>query len=386
MAVAECSTWNGGSPNLGVTFRIENITHRRNGNKVDYTIEWYVGTRSYHADAYIIAEDVWSTVYSRTTAGPSGGSGSWTSTTGTFNGSFPDATEEEHTYSLSIKCQYQQQRSGGIIGSNTVSFDITVGQAIEVTLNPNGGTLDSTSWPVELNSTYGDLPTPDHKPINSKNLLQNKAETSTINGLTFTVNKDKSVSIIGTATELTEFVLNSLFTLYEGSYILSGCPQNSLNLNLIIGGENITEISDTGDGASFTLTDETPEDEDKQAWVYTYAKIVIPADTEINTSIVFYPMIRKSTSPSDYKPYRGVTFAGWWTTKNKSGSQVISSTTVTNSEPHTLYAHWDGAVILRIVENGSVIESGEIYVVENGEVKQVNAIYVVENGEVKEGV
>lgn len=386
MAVAECSTWNGGSPNLGVTFRIDSITHRRNGNKVDYTIEWYVGTRSYHADAYIIADEVWSTVYSRTTAGPNGGAGSWTSTTGSFTGSFSDTTQEAHTYSLSIKCQYQQQRSGGVIGSNTVNFSISVGQAIEVTLNPNGGTLDSTSWPVELNAPYGDLPTPAHKPISNKNLLENKAVTSTINGLTFTVNDDKSISVVGTATAQTELILNSSFTLYEGSYILSGCPENSSNYSLVIGGENLTEVSDTGSGASFTLTDETPDDDDSQAWVYAYAKIVIPAGSEINNSIIFYPMIRKSTAPSDYKPYKSIIFAGWWTTKNKSGSQVISSTIVTNSEPHTLYAHWDGAVILRICENSSVTEASSIVIIENGEVKQVNAIYIVENGEVKEGV
>lgn len=69
--------------------------------------------------------------------------------------------------------------------------------------------------------------------VSGKNLLQHTATTQTINGVTFTVNEDGSVTANGTATANANFYLKqSLFDkeLVEKEVIVSGCPSG--------GGEN----------------------------------------------------------------------------------------------------------------------------------------------------
>jgi hypothetical protein len=50
------------------------------------------------------------------------------------------------------------------------------------------------------------------------------ATSQTVNGVTFTVNVDGTVTANGTSTATISFVLNSTLRLESGSYVLSGCP------------------------------------------------------------------------------------------------------------------------------------------------------------------
>lgn len=58
----------------------------------------------------------------------------------------------------------------------------------------------------------------------AKNLLIVTATSQTVNGVTFTVNVDGTVTANGTSTATISFVLNSTVSLESGSYVLSGCP------------------------------------------------------------------------------------------------------------------------------------------------------------------
>lgn len=92
--------------------------------------------------------------------------------------------------------------------------------------------------------------------VSNKNILGNKAVTTTIGGITFTINNDKSITLNGTSTEAIEFTLDGtpastemLFLIKENTdYIKSGLTDN-VSLNLYnYDGTDTTLISSGGNG------------------------------------------------------------------------------------------------------------------------------------------
>ena len=130
----------------------------------------------------------------------------------------------------------------------------------------------------------------------SYNLLENTATSRTVSGITFTVNEDKSITANGTATATA--VVEFFTTLPKGTYITSGCPKNGTTDSYTI--ENKIKNSsgtglgrDSGNGATYTLTEETLVD--------TYIRI---ASGYTANNLTFYPMIRKASVTNDrYMPY-----------------------------------------------------------------------------------
>lgn len=59
--------------------------------------------------------------------------------------------------------------------------------------------------------------------LGAKNLLKNTATSNTVNGVTFTVNSDGTITANGTATENINFNFEFPFNL-NGNYLFSGCP------------------------------------------------------------------------------------------------------------------------------------------------------------------
>ena len=57
------------------------------------------------------------------------------------------------------------------------------------------------------------------------NILKNTAKTQTINGVTFTVNKDGTVIANGTATAVSFIAINTFSYIANQDYMLSGCPK-----------------------------------------------------------------------------------------------------------------------------------------------------------------
>lgn len=124
----------------------------------------------------------------------------------------------------------------------------------------------------------------------SYNSLDNTASTITKNGLTFTVNSDKSVTVVGTPTADTYIIINT-YTEEQGQHILSGCPSggsaSGYRLYCYNVSTNITINTDLGEGAEFTL------DENLEIGV----SILVKSGTVMNHT--FYPMIRPADIEDD---------------------------------------------------------------------------------------
>ena len=135
-----------------------------------------------------------------------------------------------------------------------------------------------------------------------KNLLKNEAISQTIEGITYTVNADKSVTANGTATGDSVFAINdkmSGWTLKPQKYNLSGCPSSGGTggkYRLQYWGNATGAVQDVGSGAILDLTG---------ADTSYNVSIVIPSGTTMNNA-TFYPMIRlASIADPTYEPFSG---------------------------------------------------------------------------------
>lgn len=138
--------------------------------------------------------------------------------------------------------------------------------------------------------------------LGAKNLLPNNAKSQTVNGVTFTVNSDGSITANGTATTTFDFpVLETLYTplhLYNGiRYIISGCPKSPVNYNLqmyyLINGTWSGNHVDVGDGTTFTAYSDRE-----------YGCNIHVDSGAVFNNVIFYPMLRPASIEDDtYVPY-----------------------------------------------------------------------------------
>ena len=133
-----------------------------------------------------------------------------------------------------------------------------------------------------------------------KNLLQNTATNRTLNGVTFTINEDDSVTCNGTASGTVDFRLvgfNS-YSLPAGNYCLTGAPPTARHSSYYLrawysSSGSTVGINEFGSGTNFTLTDTT---------ILLCAIVVGPQ--QVLNNVTFYPMIRKADIEDDtYEPY-----------------------------------------------------------------------------------
>ena len=157
-----------------------------------------------------------------------------------------------------------------------------------------------------------------------KNLLPNNATTQTVNGITFTVASDGTVTVDGTATgNAICWLIGTASDIFaSGSYKMSGCPSGGSTttycLRVYSGGNTVA--SDTGSGATFTNVSGAQ------------IGIVIFSGTVMNNA-VFKPMITKSDIPnSDYAHYQPYAKPNAELTQDVAGLMAKSFTKITNSE------------------------------------------------------
>ena len=128
----------------------------------------------------------------------------------------------------------------------------------------------------------------------SKNLLPNNATTQTLNGITFTVNSDGSITANGTATSQAVIYVTQSLSLPQSTYVLSGCPSDggANTYYMVAKNRNVWLFpSDVGDGAILVNTP------------ITDVAISIRASYTAN-NVVFKPMIRDARIQDDtYVPY-----------------------------------------------------------------------------------
>lgn len=133
-----------------------------------------------------------------------------------------------------------------------------------------------------------------------KNLLKGRESNITVNGVTFTVNSNGTITANGTSTSLILLPVGTI-TLKKGkSYTLSGCPSggssDTYRLDIRKMDDemyNSPNILDYGDGVSFTA------DEDIDV------KCVLRVANGATVSRIFYPMIRLAETDNVYEPYTG---------------------------------------------------------------------------------
>ena len=133
-----------------------------------------------------------------------------------------------------------------------------------------------------------------------KNKLENNANTTTINGITFTKNEDGTISVNGTATAnaVLDIGRNLTNEFNKGTYIASGCPLNGSSSTYQITlfktlNETITSLGgDFGNGLVVSI-DET---------CYLWERIIIYNGQTIN-NLIFKPMITSGSVATSYEPY-----------------------------------------------------------------------------------
>lgn len=148
---------------------------------------------------------------------------------------------------------------------------------------------DSSGRPTIDFTAYG---ASEQKQYSGKNLLKSTASSTTMYGITFTVNDDGSITCNGKATNHAYITIASNITLPAGDYILNGCPDggSSTTYRLHTNGK---VMYDYGSGAEFTLTEET---------TITNLIAYISSGQTVN-NLTFYPMI--SVEGGEFEPYVG---------------------------------------------------------------------------------
>lgn len=176
----------------------------------------------------------------------------------------------------------------------------------ETKLQLEAGTSPTT---YELYSGGSPSPSPDYPrelkhveettvSLVTKNLLNASSPSSSINGITYTVNDDLSITLNGTAGGISKIYFEVPGGLAVGEkYVLSGCPSGGDISGYSLWLNNIGTNTDNGDGVTFTFTE----------GLELRPCIRIAPDTVVN-NLTFYPMIRHaSIVDATYEPYKGQT-------------------------------------------------------------------------------
>lgn len=199
---------------------------------------------------------------------------------------------------------------------------------------------------------YGVSPSPDYpseiKCVKEKNLLSNNATSKTTNGVTFTVNDDKTILVNGNndGTANSNFIIKR-YSLKAGTYILNGCPSGGSSTTYRMAIQKTLDWSilalDTGSGSKqFTIDEAT-----------TVQVAIFIQKGQTISNLLFKPMIRLSSIIDDtYVPYNTIqvknigknlfdknsseTQVGYFTSDGtlKSGGGSTITTTYTKIKPN----------------------------------------------------
>lgn len=135
-----------------------------------------------------------------------------------------------------------------------------------------------------------------------KNLLKNAAVSQTIRGMTFTVNKDGSVTANGTATATADISISTKSPILNGDYTLTCCPAGGSAdsyraIARIYDSEDnplTATLIDTGEGLTVTGFDDS------------YINVIIRISSGVTAeNLTFRPMLRYAEiTDGTYEPYK----------------------------------------------------------------------------------
>lgn len=136
----------------------------------------------------------------------------------------------------------------------------------------------------------------------SKNLLKIFATTQTINGITFTVNRDETVNVNGTNTssESATFMIvphEQAILIPDGNYYLSGCPEGGASNTFDLRWYRYSEGK-----SAYNMGGDTPVTKSGNT-IESNIAIVVKAGQTVD-NVVFKPMLRDASIEDDtYQPY-----------------------------------------------------------------------------------
>ena len=180
-----------------------------------------------------------------------------------------------------------------------------------------GGTV--TGNPVVIDNLQGGVPFPEIV-VSGKNMIPYPYHTPNIhttNGITFTVNNDKSITANGTATAQADYYIKTNLPIRKGRYTLSGCPEDGMIDNkvyytiqafgdtLYVSGNGIL---DTGSGAEIDAAED---------FVIKRIMIRIAKDT-VCDNVIFRPQLETGDAATAYEP----PITGQELTVNVNGAEI----------------------------------------------------------------
>lgn len=164
---------------------------------------------------------------------------------------------------------------------------------IAIYLSNSADTSDNLNLQIEKGSTattYEPYQSQEYEINLGKNLLPNTATSQTINGITYTINEDKTITANGTATAHSVLnIYNTSLVLQPGTYMFSGCPKNGSweTYSMGYGTKN-----DSGNGALISTTE-----------VFSGVPYIRIANGTTVNNLLFKPMVEKGSQITSYSPY-----------------------------------------------------------------------------------
>ena len=166
----------------------------------------------------------------------------------------------------------------------------------------------------------------------------------TLNGITWTVNNDGTITVNGTATAVSYFFLDITSSLPAGTYAISGCPSDGGSSKFFIRVRDYTDeanvktiCNDYGNGAIFTLTKDTPK------------RIYISVENGVTVNnVTFKPMLEKGPIAHAYRPY------------NLSSKGIVAQIIAENLIPYPYLEsnHNDNGINWVVLDDGTIKANG----------------------------
>lgn len=129
-----------------------------------------------------------------------------------------------------------------------------------------------------------------------KNLLKNTAVTKTVNGVTFTVNDDSTITANGTATSRIIFLVGTAYISQTGNYTYTGTPSGGASSTYSMNYRDRSSVYKTVEtGSGITARFEGGK---------TYEAVIDIRSGVTVSNLTFYPMLRYADIVDDtYEPY-----------------------------------------------------------------------------------
>ena len=254
-----------------------------------------------------------------------------------------------------------------IEGSTITIFVSTGKKDVTVSYNANGGTVSRSSDTRHANDSYGDMPTPTRTGYTFNGWYTEQNGGSAVTSST-------KVTITSNHTIYAHWTANS----YQVKFDANGGSVSKTNVNVIYGspygdlptptrnGYGFDGWFTSSNGGSQITSGSTVSITSTQTLYahWTAGKVTVTfnangGSTPTGSASVTY----NSTYGTLPTPSRaGYNFVGWFTSAS-GGTQVTSSSTVTNTNSHSLFAHWTAAkYTVSFNANSGTVSPGSIEV------------------------